>query len=94
MHIDADRVAEVCRRHGVVELAIFGSLARGQQTAESDVDLLYVLNPEVRIGWEIHRLEDELSAVFGRPVDLVAKDVLHRLMRDEVLREAEIIYAA
>ncbi len=92
--LDGARLSELCRRYGVAELAIFGSAARGDATTCSDVDLLYVLLPEARLGFAINTLEDELAELFGRPVDLVSRRALHRLLRDDVLAEARTLYAA
>lgn len=92
--VDGTRLAELCRRYGVAELAVFGSVARGEATDESDVDLLYVLEPGSQLGFGINDLEDELAALFGRPVDLVSKRTLHRLLRDQVLSDARTLYAA
>lgn len=89
--IDLAQIAEICRRYGVAELALFGSFARGEA---SDVDLLYVLDADTRLGFAINRLEDELAVVFGRRVDLVSKRALHRKLRAEVLGDARVIYAA
>lgn len=94
IEVDEAKLAEVCRRYGVGELAVFGSTVRGDARLESDVDLLYVLAPGARMGWEIEHLADELSELFGRPVDLVSKRYLHPLIRDEVLADAEVLYAA
>lgn len=92
--IDSARLADTCRRFGVVELAVFGSTARGDVRSDSDVDLLYVLAPDARLGFAIDRLEDEFADLFGRKVDLVSKKSLHRLLRDAVLDEARTLYAA
>lgn len=92
--IDPARLADVCRRYGVVELSVFGSMARGEATDDSDVDLLYVLGPHARLGFSISQLEDELAEVVGRPVDLVAKRALHQLIRDDVLADARTLYEA
>ncbi|MDY7101064.1 MAG: nucleotidyltransferase family protein [Actinomycetota bacterium] len=92
--LDEARLAEVCERYGVAELSVFGSVARGEAGPDSDVDLLYVLAPDTRLGFGISRLEDDLAELFGRPVDLVAKRALHRLLRDGVLADARVIYAA
>lgn len=92
--IDEAKLSEVCRRYGIAELAVFGSVARGTAGPGSDLDLLYVLAPEARIGWDIENLADELSVIFGRRVDLVSKRHLHRLIRDDVLAGAEVLYAA
>ncbi len=92
--IDSDEIAGICTRYGIAELAVFGSVARGAARPHSDVDLLYVLVPGRHLGFSINDLEDELAAAFGRPVDLVARSALHRMMRDEVLSEARTLYAA
>ena len=92
--IDLARLADICRQFGIVELAAFGSTARGEAKLDSDVDLLYTLAPDRGLGFDIDRLEDELANFFGRTVDLVSKKSLHRLLRDEVLSEARTLYAA
>lgn len=92
--IDSDELAGICDRYGIAELAVFGSVARGVARQDSDVDLLYVLVPGRHLGFSINDLEDELSDRFGRPVDLVARSALHRMIRDEVLAEARTLYAA
>ena len=92
--IDVARLAEVCERYGLAELAVFGSVARGDAGPDSDVDLLFALAPDARLGFAVFDLEDELADVFGRPVDLLSKDSVHRLLRDEVLAEAKVLYAA
>ena len=92
--IDSARVAEVCARYGLTELAVFGSVARGEESDDSDVDLLYVAGPHARLGFAINRLEDELADLFGRPVDLVSRKALHRLIRDRIEHEAQTLYAA
>ena len=61
---------------------------------DSDIDLLYTLAPDARLGFDLDRLEDELASLFGRPDDLVSKKALHRLLRDQVLSEARTLYAA
>jgi predicted nucleotidyltransferase len=70
--VDEARLAEVCGRYGIARLRVFGSVARGTATADSDIDVLYELEPGRRLGWEIEQLADEFAAVFGRPVDLVS----------------------
>lgn len=91
---DLERIGEICRRYGVARLDVFGSAARGDLGPDSDVDLLYELTPGARLGWEIEDLTDELAAVLGRRVDLVARSALHDRLRDAVLAEARSFYAA
>jgi predicted nucleotidyltransferase len=91
-----DRIAELCREYGVTELAIFGSVARGEATADSDIDFLYVLS-DPSIGMRFFEFHRRLADLLGRDaddVDLVPKNYLHRVIRDRVLAEAQPVYAA
>jgi predicted nucleotidyltransferase len=91
---DAERLGAVCRKYGISVLLVFGSVARGEATPSSDVDLLYELRPGARLGWEIEDLSDALAEIFGRPVDLVSRTALHPMLRSAVLDEARPVYAA
>ena len=92
--VDQGRLREVCERYGVASLEVFGSAARGEDQAGSDVDLLYVLEPGARLGFRLFDLEDELAALFGRPVDLVARRSVNKYIREQVLADARPLYAA
>lgn len=91
---DGDRLAAICREYGIVRLELFGSIARGEATADSDVDLLYELRPGRELGWEIADVEDAFEQVLGRRVDLIAKQSLHRRLRPQALADAVVLYAA
>ena len=91
--MDEVRLAVVCARYGIAQLMIFGSVARGTAAPSSDVDVLYGLQPGRRLGWEIEDLSDELSELFGRPVDLVSRTALHEGLRAAVVAEAQPLYA-
>lgn len=88
------QLREICTRYGVATLEVFGSTVRGEATASSDIDLLYTLQPGVRLGWEIDDLADELASALGRPVDLTARRALHDRLRGDVLAEAQVLYVA
>jgi hypothetical protein len=88
------RLADLCRKYGIAELAVFGSVARGDAGPDSDVDLLYVRVPGNDLGMSYFALQEDLEELFGRPVDLVPKDGLHRVIRDQVLADAQVLYAA
>jgi predicted nucleotidyltransferase len=79
----------------VAELSVFGSTARGSSSPQSDVDLLVTFKPGARIGLvAFNRLRRELEDALGRTVDLVPKDGLKPIIRDQVLAEAQLLYAA
>jgi len=88
-------IAEICRRYQVKELAVFGSVVRGELRPDSDIDLLVDFLPEARPGLlGLSALMRELSTLLGRPVDLGVKPALKPLIRPGVLAEAQVIYAA
>jgi predicted nucleotidyltransferase len=94
VEFDEMRLADICARYGIAKLLVFGSVARGAQGPDSDIDVLYELVPGRRLGWEIEQLTDELASLFARPVDLISSAALHQRLRDVVLTEARTLYAA
>ncbi len=89
------RIAELCRKYGLAELSVFGSVARGDDSADSDIDLLYVRAAGTVMGMsELLDLQDELETLLGRKVDLVPKKYLHWVIRDDVLHDSRVLYAA
>jgi hypothetical protein len=92
--IPQDTIAEFCRRNRIRRLALFGSILRDDFTPASDVDVLVEFEPEARVGWDFFRMQDDLSQILGRRVDLNTPAELSRYVRDEVLREARELYVA
>lgn len=92
--VDIERLDDICSRFGIAVLEVFGSAARGQDRTDSDLDLLYDMRSGARLGWEIADLADELSDLFGRPVDLVSRRAIHPRLRDRILLDARPVYAA
>ena len=93
---DPDALAALCRRNGIRRLSLFGSVAAGTARPDSDVDLLVEFAPGMVPGFlDLAAIEMELSALLeGRRVDLRTAQELSRYFRDEVLRTAELQFAA
>lgn len=88
-------LVELCHRYRVRWLAVFGSVLREDFGPQSDVDLLVDFEPDAPIGFlTLSQMARELSALLGRPVDLVPRSGLKSVIRDAVLRKAQVIYAA
>ena len=81
------RILQLAKRHGAGNLRVFGSVARGEATESSDVDLL--------VEWEPGRslldhagLAQDLQDLLGARVDIGTEKSLHWYVRDRILREA------
>lgn len=93
---DYAHLAEVCRSFGVSRLRVFGSALRDDFDAErSDVDLLVEFLPGVSASlFTLVSMEERLSRLFARKVDLLTPGGLSKYIRDEVLSMAEPLYVA
>jgi uncharacterized protein len=90
--VPLDRIEEFCRRHHIRRLALFGSVLRDDFTADSDVDILVEFEPGKTPGFAFFSMEEELSGILGRRVDLNTPNSLSKYFREEVLAEAEDLY--
>ena len=75
-------------RHGVRDVRVFGSMARGDADEASDVDLLVSLSPE-RTGLALGALLIDVQGLLNRRVEVVTENSLHPEIRDRVLKEAQ-----
>jgi hypothetical protein len=95
LSIPQDKIAAFCRRHHIRKLSLFGSVLRDDFGPGSDVDVLVEFEPGYRIGLiRLAGVEIELSQLLGRKVDLRTPAELSRYFRQEVVRSAEVLYAA
>ena len=91
--IDRARLNAFCRRHPIARLALFGSVLREDFDQTSDVDVLVELEPGAGVGlMRLVGMEEELSELVGRKVDLRTPNELSRYFRQRVLDEAEELY--
>jgi uncharacterized protein len=92
--IDAEEVARFCRREHIRRLAVFGSAARGEAEPESDLDLLVEFEPGAHVGLSFFRIQDELSSLFGRKVDLNTPGFLGPGLLERVQKDVLPLYEA
>lgn len=85
-----DYKADKALRYGIVSIGIFGSIARGEQTTDSDVDVYVNLgNPDI---FAMVHIKEDLEKIFGRPVDIVRmRDDMDAMLRKNIMEEG--IYA-
>lgn len=92
-----EQIEDFCRKYGVAEFSLFGSILRNDFGPGSDVDVLVTLKPGHTMTPESYLdMRDELSAMFGgREIDLVQKRLLtNPFRRQEILATRQVLYAA
>ena len=98
VHIPEDRLAEFCRANGIVSMAVFGSALRDDFEPASDIDVLVEFAPGRTPGLGFVNIADELSDLFGRPVDVLTRSAIERspnfIRRKAILDSAQVVYAA
>jgi len=82
-----DVITKAAQANGARELRVFGSVARGEEGPDSDIDFLVTLEPG-RTLMDLARLESRLEALLGRSVDVVTENGLREPIRTAALREA------
>lgn len=80
------KIVPVLKEAGVVRSSLFGSIVRGEETADSDVDILVEL-PRGKTLLDLVGLELDLKDVLGRAVDLVTYRSISPLLKDTILKE-------
>ncbi|MFC1559242.1 nucleotidyltransferase family protein [Gemmatimonadota bacterium] len=80
-------IMEIARRHGVANIRVFGSVARGEAGPDSDVDLLVSISGQTS-PWFPGGLVADLEDLLGRSVQVVTEQGLHDLLREQVMSEA------
>ena len=93
MPFDTKKLQEICRRNDVAMVGVFGSMARGEATEESDIDLLVRFSKRKSL-LELVRLEREVTTALGRKVDLLTESAISPYLRDRVRRELRVLYGA
>jgi uncharacterized protein len=91
MTIDTAVLADICKRNDIVRLRVFGSFARGDQAARSDLDLIADFGSRKSL-LDLVRIQREFSEQLGLPVDLLTEGALSPYLRDRILCEARVIY--
>ncbi|OAN40271.1 hypothetical protein A6A03_19375 [Chloroflexus islandicus] len=99
LDLPAEQIAEFCRKWQIQRLWLFGSVLRDDVSPHSDVDVLVEFAPEAR--WnllDLAGIEQELSALIGRTVDLVDRQSVEQsdnwIRRQHILATARLWYAA
>ncbi len=91
--LDTEKIDACCKKHHITYLALFGSILTSHFSASSDVDMIVKFDKQHIPGlFGIFNIQEELSAIVGREVDLKTPNSLSRYFRNEVLSKAQVLY--
>ena len=91
INLDTEEIANICRENEVAMLGVFGSVARGEVTEKSDVDLLVRFSERKGL-LALVRLERVFSETLGRKVDLLTEVAISPYIRDNILNDLQVLY--
>ena len=90
---DTEKLIEICHQNDVAMIGVFGSMARGEATEDSDIDLLVKFSKRKSL-LTLVRVEREMSTALGRKVDLLTEAAISPYLRDRIKRELKVIYGS
>lgn len=91
--VDKNKLIQLCRENNITKIGIFGSVARGDATEKSDIDLLVQFSESKSLLTHI-RLERELSRLLKRKVDLLTEEAISPYLRDIIKSDLQVLYEA
>ena len=81
-------IIAIAAKHGAYNVRIFGSVARGEATENSDIDILVDYDSSQRSSWFPMGLISDLESLLERKVDVATVGMLKERIKDRVLKEA------
>lgn len=96
VQISPEQIEAFCRKWKIREFALFGSVLRDDFRPDSDVDVLVEFEPDARVSlFDFVRMQDELSVVFGREVDLVEKGAVRNpFVKNHIRHNRQVVFRA
>lgn len=88
---DVNLLTQICRQNDVSMLGVFGSAARGELNADSDIDLLVRFSKKKSL-FNLVDLEEKLIDALGKEIDIVTEASLSPHLRDSILGDLIVIY--
>jgi predicted nucleotidyltransferase len=86
-----DKILDIAKDCGLTDVRVFGSVARGDERADSDIDILVNRIDDMHLGLKTFALPVALEEMFQRKIDFVFEKGLNRIIKDNILKEAKPI---
>lgn len=80
-------IVDIAARHGAMNVRIFGSVARGDETGKSYIDFLVAMEPDRNL-YDLVGLQQDIENLLGRKADVITENSINRYLKERILREA------
>lgn len=87
-----DTISNYFASQPVTKAWIFGSYSRGEETLDSDIDIMVALDPKERVGLRFFQMQEDLKSLLGREIDLVTESSLLPFARENAERDKQLVY--
>ncbi|MCK8817590.1 nucleotidyltransferase family protein [Natroniella sulfidigena] len=85
-------INQICEAEGIEIMGIFGSVSRGEEKEESDIDIIIKYKNKDKTLFDLIRLENKLTNLFGRKVDLLTEESISPYIVDEIEKDVKLLY--
>jgi len=94
INFNTDKIAFFCKKHGIKQLALFGSVLSKKFTSASDIDVMVTFSPQYHCSYfDLLDIKAELEQMTGREIDLVEKDsITNPYRKKSIFQNMEVIY--
>ncbi len=94
INFNSDKIAFLCKKHGIRQLALFGSVLSQNFTSKSDVDVMVTFSPQCHCSYfDLLDIKAELEQLTGREVDLIEKDsITNPYRKKSIFDNMQVIY--
>ena len=93
IQVNHDKIKQVCLKHGIRRLSLFGSVLRDDFSPTSDIDVLVEFEPDVKVSlFKYMAISEELETIFGRKVDMVTLEGISPYLRDRIAKTSQVVY--
>jgi predicted nucleotidyltransferase len=84
-------IIDILKPYNPKTIGLFGSSARNEENADSDIDILYAFNKPLTL-FKVVRIQNELQEKLKRTVDFVSEKAIHPVMKESIYKDLKIIY--
>ncbi|MFY7743608.1 MAG: nucleotidyltransferase family protein [Flavobacterium sp.] len=88
---EIDIIIETLKPYNPKRIALFGSVARNEETPSSDIDIMYSFNSPISL-FGLVQIQQKLQSIFNKKIDLVSEKSVHPLLKKSIFNDLKIIY--